>query len=131
MSILDLIFSKEKKVPFPSVYFETCRIGGIKVDVNGLLNSDCVRWEGYARNSYLKKHVINEKSDLRISDYVVMIFNFGIVNNSSLIENNGEINKVITFQFKDAKKYMIDTTGDDHRINQIEKNNSYKFDGII
>lgn len=131
MSFLDLIFSKEKKVPFPSVYFETCRIGGIKVDVKGLLNSDCVRWEGYARNSYLKKHVINEKSDLQISDYVVMIFNFGIVNNSSLIENNGELNKVITFQFKDAKKYMIDTTGDDYRINQIEKQNNYKFSGII
>lgn len=131
MSILDLIFKKEKTVPFPSVYFETCRIGGIKVDVHGLLNSNCVRWEGYARNTYLKKHVINEKSDLRISDYIVMIFNFGIVNNSSLIEDNGEINKVVTFQYKDAKRYMIDTTGDNYRIDEIEKKNNYKFSGIL
>lgn len=133
MSFIDLIFKKEKTVPFPSLYFETCRIGGIKVDVNGLINSNCVRWEGYAKNSYLKKHVINEKSDLRISDYIVMIFNFGIVNNSSLLkgEDGNDINKVITFQFKDAKRYMIDTIGDNYRIDAIEKKNNYIYDGFL
>lgn len=132
MSIIDLIFKKDKnKFPLPSSYFETCKIGGIKVDVKGLINSDCVRWEGYAKNSYLKKHVINEQSDLRISDFLVMIFNFGIVNNSYLVNNDNEINKVVTFQFKDAKNFMFDTIGDDYRINEIEKKNSYIYDGII
>lgn len=131
MSFLDLIFNKNKdKVPLTSC-FETSKIGGIKVDVKGLLNSDCVRWEGYARNSYLRKHVINPKSDLQISDYIVMIFNFGIVNNTSLIEDDHEVNKVVTFQFKDAKKYMFDSMGDDHRINEIEKRSSYKYDGCL
>lgn len=132
MSIIDLIFKKDKnKLSLTSTYFETCRIGGIRVDVKGLINSDCVRWEGYAKNSYLRKHVINKKSDLRISDYLVMIFNFGIVNNSHLVDDDNEINKVVTFQFKDAKKFMFDTMGDDYRINEIEKKSGYIYDGIM
>lgn len=136
MSVLDLIFKSksnipEKKiVPDNSGIFRTSNIGGICVDVKALIESDSVRFESFGLNSYLKKFVINEKSP-KIKNYIVMIFNFGIVNNSHYPFMDEEVSRVVTFQFRDAKKYMYDPVMNDNvRINNIERANSFVFSCI-
>lgn len=132
MSILDRFLKKsEQKIFNSSRYFSTSKIGGIKVDVESLLDSNTVRFEGYYKNKYLQKFVINENDQLKIDNYVVMIFKFGIVNNTRLVYTNEEITRTVVFQFADAKKYMIDVTGDNVRLDQIEKSNSFVFTGIV
>jgi hypothetical protein len=132
MSILDRFIKKsEQKIFNSSRYFSTSKIGGVKVDVESLLNSNTVRFEGYYKNKYLQKFVINEKDELKIGNYIVMIFKFGIVNNTRLVYSDEELSRVVVFQFSDAKKYMIDVTGDNIRLNQIEKSNSIVFTGIV
>jgi hypothetical protein len=132
MSLLDLIFKSnipEKKiVPDISGIFRTSNIGGICVDVKGLIESDSVRFESFGLNSYLKKFVINEKGP-KLKNYIVMIFKFGIVNNSHYPFMDEEVSRVVTFQFCDAKKYMYDPVMKDNvRINNIERANSFVFD---
>ena len=132
MSILDRFLKKsEQKIFNSSRYFSTSKIGGVKVDVESLLDSNTVRFEGYYKNKYLQKFVINENDQLKIGNYVVMIFKFGIVNNTRLVYTNEEITRTVIFQFADAKKYMIDVTGDNVRLDQIEKSNSFVFTGIV
>jgi hypothetical protein len=132
MSILDRFLKKsEQKIFNSSRYFSTSKIGGIKVDVESLLNSNTVRFEGYAKNKYLQKFVINDDDQLKIGNYIVMILKFGIVNNTRLVYTDDEINRIVVFQFSDAKKYMIDVTGDNIRLDQIEKSNSIVFTGIV
>lgn len=132
MSILDRFLKKsEQKIFNSSRYFSTSKIGGVKVDVESLLDSNTVRFEGYAKNKYLQKLVINENDQLKIGNYVVIILKFGIVNNTRLVYTNEEISRIVVFQFADAKKYMIDVTGDNVRLDQIEKSNSFVFTGIV
>lgn len=132
MSILDRFLKKsEQKIFNSSRYFSTSKIGGVKVDVESLLDSNTVRFEGYAKNKYLQKFVINENDQLKIGNYVVMILKFGIVNNTRLVYTDEEISRIVVFQFADAKKYMIDVTGDNVRLDQIEKSNSFVFTGIV
>lgn len=132
MSILDRFLKKsEQKIFNSSRYFSTSKIGGVKVDVESLLDSNTVRFEGYAKNKYLQKLVINENDQLKIGNYVVMILKFGIVNNTRLVYTDEEISRIVVFQFADAKKYMIDVTGDNVRLDQIEKSNSFVFTGIV
>ncbi len=133
MSVLDLILSSKtpkskSNVPVDSSgTFRTSSIGGICVDVSSLLESNYVRFESYGKNSYLKKFLINEKSP-KIGNYVVMIFNFGIVNNSQLVLSDEELSRVVTFQWRDARKFMYDPVmKDDIRINNIERANSFVF----
>ena len=134
MGLLDLIFKSnpnipEKKiVPDSSGIFRTSNIGGICVDVTSLLKFENNRFESFARNSYLKKFVIRKESP-KIDNYVVMIFNFGIVNNALYPFDDEELSRVVTFQFRDAKKYMYDPVMKDNvRINNIERANSFVFD---
>ena len=136
MSVLDLIFKSkvpEKKiVPDNSGIFRTSNIGGICVDVTSLLKFENNRFESFARNSYLKKFVIRKESP-KIDDYVVVIFNFGIVNNALYPFDDEELSlsRVVTFQFRDAKKYMYDPVMNDNvRINNIERANSFVFSCI-
>ena len=132
MSILDRFLKKSEQKIFNSPrYFSTSKIGGVKVDVESLLDSNTVRFEGYAKNKYLQKLVINENDQLKIGNYVVMILKFGIVNNTRLVYTDEEISRIVVFQFADAKKYMIDVTGDNVRLDQIEKSNSFVFTGIV
>ena len=132
MSILDRFLKKsEQKIFNSSRYFSTSKIGGVKVDVESLLDSNTVRFEGYAKNKYLQKLVINENDQLKIGNYVVMILKFGIVNNTRLVYTDDDISRIVVFQFADAKKYMIDVTGDNVRLDQIEKSNSFVFTGIV
>ena len=132
MSILDRFLKKSEQKIFNSPrYFSTSKIGGVKVDVESLLDSNTVRFEGYAKNKYLQKLVINENDQLKIGNYVVMILKFGIVNNTRLVYTNDDISRIVVFQFADAKKYMIDVTGDNVRLDQIEKSNSFVFTGIV
>lgn len=132
MSILDRFLKKSEQKIFNSPrYFSTSKIGGVKVDVESLLDSNTVRFEGYAKNKYLQKFVINENDQLKIGNYVVMILKFGIVNNTRLVYTDEEISRIVVFQFADAKKYMIDVTGDNVRLDQIEKSNSFVFTGIV
>ena len=132
MSILDRFLKKsEQKIFNSSRYFSTSKIGGVKVDVESLLDSNTVRFEGYYKNKYLQKFVINENDQLKIGNYVVMILKFGIVNNTRLVYTDEEISRIVVFQFADAKKYMIDVTGDNVRLDQIEKSNSFVFTGIV
>lgn len=126
-----LLGKSEEKIFNSSKYFSTSKIGGIKVDVESLLNSDIVRFEGYGKNKYLQNFVINKNDEMRIGNYIVMILKFGIVNNTQLVFNHEEINRIVVFQFSDAKKYMIDVTGDDIRLDKIEKSNSIVFTGIV
>ena len=133
MGLLNLIFSKsnipEKKiVPDNSGIFRTSSIGGICVDVTSLLEFENNRFESFARNSYLQKFIIRKESP-KIGNYVIMIFNFGIVNNAHYpLNENEELSRVVTFQFRDAKKYMYDPVmKDDIRINNIERANSFVF----
>ena len=134
MGLLDLFF----KTPEPKILksndkiFATSKIGGIKVNVSSLLNSNYVRFESFAKNSYLKKFIINPNDELKIGNYVVMIFNFGIVNNTSLIDDEEGLIRCVTFQFRDAKKFMFDDImQDDVRINKIESSNSFVFNWAI
>ncbi len=131
MSIFDSIFKKSKQLPKSKKLFQTSEYGGIKVDVESLLNSNLVRIEGYCKNKYLKNLVINPKDDMKIGNYIVLIINFGIVNNTQLVYSSEEVSRTVIFQFCDAKKYMYDITGDDIRLNQIEASNSFCFTGII
>lgn len=132
MSILDRFLKKSEQKIFNSPrYFSTSKIGGVKVDVESLLDSNTVRFEGYAKNKYLQKLVINENDQLKIGNYVVMILKFGIVNNTRLVYTDDDISRIVVFQFADAKKYMIDVTGDNVRLDQIEKSNSFVFTGIV
>jgi hypothetical protein len=132
LSFLDRLLGKsEQKIFNSSRYFSTSKIGGIKVDVESLLDSSTVRFEGYGKNKYLQNFVINKNDEMRIGNYIVMILKFGIVNNTQLVFNHEEINRIVVFQFSDAKKYMVDVTGDDIRLNKIEKSNSIVFTGIM
>ena len=95
------------------------------------MDSNTVRFEGYGKNKYLQNFVINEHDQLKIGNYIVMILKFGIVNNTRLVYTNEEISRIVVFQFTDAKKYMIDVTGDDVRLDKIEMSNSLVFTGIM
>ena len=132
MSFLNRLLGKsEQKIFNSSKYFSTSKIGGIKVDVESLLDSSTVRFEGYGKNKYLQNFVINEHDQLKIGNYIVMILKFGIVNNTRLVYTDEEISRIVVFQFTDAKKYMIDVTGDDVRLDKIENSISIVFTGII
>lgn len=134
MSLLDLIFKTKTSVVSVSNVknkdgvFRTSSIGGISVDVSSLLDSTHFGFESYAKNSYLKKFVIN-KNGPKIGNYVVMICNFGIVNNSHYpFSEEEELSRCITYQFRDARKFMYDPVmKDDIRINNIERANSFVF----
>ena len=132
MGLLNLIFKpnipEKKIVPDISGIFRTSSIGGICVDVTSLLKHENNRFESFARNSYLQKFVIRKESP-KIGNYAVMIFNFGIVNNAQFPFNEEEeVSRVVTFQFRDAKKYMYDPVmKDDVRINNIERANSFMY----
>jgi hypothetical protein len=134
MSLLNLIFKNKSNIPEKKIIpdgsgiFRTSSIGGICVDVTSLLKFENNRFESFARNSYLKKFIIRKESP-KIENYVVMIFNFGIVNNAHHpFSEEEDLSRVVTFQFRDAKKYMYDfVMKDDIRINNIERANSFVF----
>ncbi len=132
MSFLNLLLGKkEPKIFNSSCYFTTGKIGGIKVDVNSLLDSNTIRFEGYGKNKYLEKFVINPSDKMQIGNYIVMILKFGIVNNTQLVYTDDEISRIVVFQFDDAKKYMMDVTGDNIRLDKISNSNSLVFTGIM
>lgn len=132
MSFLNLLLGKkEPKIFNSSCYFTTGKIGGIKVDVNSLLDSNTTRAEGYFKNKYLQKFVINPKDEMNIGNYIVWIIKFGIVNNTQLVYSGEELSRGVVFQFDDAKKYIIDVTGDNIRLDKISNSNSLVFTGIM
>lgn len=135
-SVINFIFGKSdtkqtKKLNFDNPLFGTNLKGGLCVDVIGLVNSNYPRHYCKMRNSYLRDYVIHENDSFTFTGEIVLINNFGIVDGTSKlkkVKNESELHNVINFEFRYAKPYMMDTMGDDFRINTIEELQPLKYE---
>lgn len=135
-NLINFIFGKtepknEKKLNFENPLFGTNLKGGLCVDVISLVNSNYPRHYCKMRNSYLKDYIINDNDPSSFTGEVVLINNFGIVDGTSKIKNNRNdlsLLNVINFEFRYAKPYMMDTMGDNFRIDKIEELQPKKYE---
>ncbi len=133
--LINVVFGKkehknEKRINFNNELFGTNSQGGLCVDVISLIGSNNPRHYCKMRKSYLQEYIINYEDPSNFTGHVVLINNFGVVDGTSKISkslNDSDLLNVINFEFRHAKPFMMDTMGDDFRINKIEQLQPLKY----
>lgn len=109
MKFFDKLFPKNSKIDVSSKYFSTHKIGGLYIDVEGIINNVNVNFESMAEVSYLKNFVINEgESNLpQFDDYVVVLSKVGIINNDKLVlSSRKSLLPTLYYDIRDAEQYV-------------------------
>jgi len=133
MGIFDKLFSRKSQINVSSNYFSTHKIGGLYIDVEGIINNVNVNFESYAEVSYLKNFIINkgEANLPQFDDYVVVLSKVGVINNDQLVLSTRK-DKLPTlyYDLRDAKDYVTHSLLGDRFINEnLISSPLYVYDG--
>jgi len=134
MEFLSKLLKKNKSEisNISDIYFSTNLIGGIKVNVTKLLNSDYPFIQSYVHKPYISQWILNPNDPVKIGESLLFIMGFGIVGNTYLLNSKDEYIKMTSFELRHAHECMIDSsTKDSVRIDKMLKSKNDKFNWII
>lgn len=132
MNFLKNLLSKPKELELPN-YFSTHKIGGLHIDVEGIIDNVNVNFEGYSNVSYLRNLIINngESKFPEFDDYVVVLSKVGIINNDQLVlKTKKSILPVIYYDLRDARDYVTHSLLGHRYTNDLINSPMYVYNGL-
>lgn len=130
MSFFKKLFEKSSN---NQEYYATHNIGGLLIDVEGILNS-VFGFESHAEVPYLKKFVINNgKSKFpQIDNYIGIIEKIGIINNDSLVLKTDSTHlPTVYFTLDSCENYIKHSVLGSEFFKKLKLSKSHIYNGLL